>query len=245
MDSYSSLFLFIGKFIMKKVALFWSAGKDSAMALYKLKQDPDIIVKAVVTTLNDEYRRISMHGIRETLLDKQCDELGYPLIKMWVPNDPDNGSYETAFLNLAAELKADGVDTLVFGDIFLDDLREYRENLVKKVGIKAYFPLWKISTKQLVKEFSDLGFKAITCCVQSETLGSAWTGRQLDIDFFNTLPSAVDPCGENGEYHTFCYDGPVFNKRINYTSGEIVFKPLNIQKTDGLEVSGFYYIDLV
>lgn len=230
---------------MKKVALFWSAGKDSAMALYKLKQAPEIIVTALICTLNDEYRRVSMHGISETLLDRQCEQLIYPLIKMWVPNDSDNGSYETAFLELAAGLKAKGVDTIVFGDILLEDLREYRENLVQRVGLKAYFPLWNIPTNRLIQEFSDLGFQAVTCCVNSKILGSDWIGRQLDSDFFNKLPEIVDPCGENGEYHTFCFDGPIFNKKIDYTLGEKVFKSFNIPKMDGEEVQGFYYVEII
>lgn len=230
---------------MRKVALFWSAGKDSAMALYKLKQDPEIIVIALVTTLNEEYRRVSMHGVREILLDRQSEQLGYPLIKMWVPNDPDNGSYEHVFLKLARDLKINGVDTIVFGDIFLEDLRDYRESLVRKAGLKTYFPLWKIPVSRLVQEFSSLGFQAITCCVQSGSLGSAWIGRQLDSNFFNTLPANVDPYGENGEFHTFCFDGPIFSKPIHYSIGETVFKSIKLQKTDEVNGHGFYYLDLI
>lgn len=230
---------------MKKVALFWSAGKDSALALYKLKQNPNITLVALVTTFNSEFKRVSMHGVRETLVDKQSAQLDYPLVKMWVPTDPENNAYETEFLKIATELKRKGVDTIAFGDIFLEDLRAYRENLVEKVGLSAFFPLWKTSTKHLAKEFSDLGFKSITCCVQSETLGSDWLGRQLNQSFFDQIPPNVDPCGENGEYHTFCYDGPVFNKAINYAHGEQVFKPMDIRKLDKQEASGFYYLDLI
>ena len=229
---------------MKKAVLFWSAGKDSAMALNRLKQDPEIEIKALVTTLNERYRRISMHGISESVLDRQSEQLGIPLIKMWVPDDPDNSSYEEAFLELCRELKNEGIDTLVFGDIFLDDLRMYRENLAHKAGLKVHFPLWKIPADQLVAEFTKAGFKAITCCVQSNGLGLDWIGRRLGSDFFSKLPAGVDPCGENGEYHTFCYGGPVFNGQIAFETGETVFKPINIRQAGKTEESGFLYLDI-
>lgn len=230
--------------MMTRAVLFWSAGKDSAMALNKLKQDPEIEVVALVTTLNERYKRISMHGISESMLDRQSEQTGIPLIKMWVPDDPDNNSYEKAFLELCGELRNKGIDILAFGDIFLDDLRKYRENLAHKAGLKVHFPLWKIPASQLVTEFTNAGFRAITCCVQSGGLGMDWIGRQLDSDFFDKLPSVADPFGENGEYHTFCYDGPVFNDQITFKTGEIVFKPLNIRQIDKTEESGFIYLDI-
>lgn len=230
---------------MTKAVLFWSAGKDSAMALNRLQQDPEMEIMALVTTLNERYRRISMHGISESMLDRQSGQLGIPLIKMWVPDDPDNSSYEKAFLKLCRELKNEGIDTLVFGDIFLDDLRMYRENLAHKAGLKVHFPLWKIPADQLVAEFTNTGFRAITCCVQSNGLGMDWIGRQLGPDFFSKLPAGADPCGENGEYHTFCYDGPVFNRQIAFKTGEIVFKPVNIRQSDKTEESGFFYLDIL
>lgn len=229
---------------MKKAVLFWSGGKDSAMALHRLKQNPQVEIMGLVTTLNIDFKRISMHGIAEKVLDRQAEQLGFPIIKMWVSNQPDNYSYEEVFLKTCSQLIETGVDTLVFGDIFLEDLRIYREDLASKAGLKTYFPLWKSSSIELQKELSDGGFEAITCCVQSDKLGRDWIGKQLNSDFFRKLPHAIDPFGENGEFHTFCYNGPVFRNPITYETGEVVFKPLQIKQTDRAEDAGFLYLDI-
>lgn len=230
---------------MKNAALFWSAGKDSAMALNKIQQDPDFRISFLVCTLNKEYKRVSMHGISENVLQRQTDQLQIPLIKMWVPNEPTNSAYEEIFMGICRELKDKGIDTLVFGDIFLEDLRQYRERLAEEAGLKAYFPLWKIPSELLLKEFIDSGFEAITCCVNSGSLDQNWIGRKLDHDFLSDLPAAVDPCGENGEYHTFCFGGPVFKNIIPFQTGETVFKPLMIQSSREEKESGFLYIDIL
>lgn len=229
---------------MKKIVLFWSAGKDSAIALHRLKQNPEFEILGLVCTLNSDFKRISMHGIAENTLDKQVEELEFPLFKMWVPDQPDNSSYEEVFLTTCSYLLEMGVDTLAFGDIFLEDLRKYRENLASKAGLKTYFPLWKNSASDLEKEFSDGGFEAITCCVQSNKLGKDWIGKQLNSDFFSRLPKDVDPFGENGEYHTFCYNGPVFRNPIIYKTGEVIFKPLHIKQTNREGDAGFFYMDI-
>lgn len=230
---------------MMKIALFWSAGKDSAMALYLLKLNSEVKVLSLVSTLNSDYKRISMHGIAEEVLDRQALQLDFPLIKMWVPNHPDNSAYEEEFLKICEKLIESGVDTLAFGDIYLEDLREYRENLALKAGLKTYFPLWKRSANELKKILSDGGFEAITCCVQSDKLGKDWIGKQLNADFFRELPLGVDPFGENGEFHTFCYKGPVFRNSITYETGEVVFKPLQIKQADGAEDAGFLFMDVI
>ncbi len=230
---------------MMKTALFWSAGKDSAMALHMLKLNPEVKILSLVSTLNSDYKRISMHGIAEEVLDRQVLQLDFPLNKMWVPNHPDNSAYEKEFLKTCVKLIESGVDTLAFGDIFLEDLREYRENLASKAGLKTYFPLWKMSAKELKKVLSDGGFEAITCCVQSDKLGKDWIGKQLNADFFRKLPLGIDPFGENGEFHTFCYNGPVFRNPITYETGEVVFKPMQIKQTDRAEGAGFLYLDII
>ena len=230
---------------MKKAVLFWSAGKDSAMTLHSLKQDPQVEIMGLVTTLNSGIERISMHGISEKVLDRQVEQLGFPIIKMWVPNQPDYYSYEEAFLKTCTKLLEMGVDTLVFGDIFLEDLRAYREELASKAGLNTYFPLWKRSANELKQVLTDEGFEAITCCVQSDKLGNNWIGKQLNADFFKNLPSGIDPFGENGEFHTFCYKGPVFRNPINFETGEVVFKPLQIKQTDRAEDTGFLYLDII
>ncbi len=230
---------------MKNAVLFWSAGKDSAMALHKVLQDGEINLSALVCTLNKEFKRVSMHGISEQVLDRQVAQLDLPLIKMWVPNEPDNNLYEEIFLETCLNLKNGGTDTIVFGDIFLDDLREYRERLLARVGLKAYFPLWKAPTKQLMNEFVESGFEAITCCLNTGSLDNEWIGRVLDQDFITGLPEAVDPCGENGEFHTFCYAGPIFKNSVPYQTGELVFKPLMIKSGNESVESGFLYMDIL
>jgi uncharacterized protein (TIGR00290 family) len=230
---------------MKKVALFWSAGKDSAMALPTIQNDKNIELLALITTLNEEYKRISMHGIPELILDRQCEDLGLPLIKMWVPNQADNDSYELVFLDLCKDLKKKGVEVLAFGDIHLEDLRKYREELVNRGGLKASFPLWKISTVELMNNFIANGFEAITCCINTSVLSEDWIGRQLNNKFLADLPNGVDPCGENGEFHTFCFAGPIFKDPIPYQTGELVFKPLKIGSVKGESESGFLFLDII
>ncbi len=230
---------------MKKAVLFWSGGKDSAMALHKVQQDPSIELIAIITTLNEKYQRISMHGISETILDRQVVQLGIPIIKMWVPNEPDNNLYEEKFLKVCLNLKEKGIDTVIFGDIFLDDLRLYRENLLDQIGLKAYFPLWKIRTKQLIKEFLELGFRTITCCISLKSLDNLWIGRQIDEQFLKQLPEKVDPCGENGEFHTFCYAGPIYREAIPYQTGELLYKPLMIKTKKMDHEDGFLFIDIL
>jgi len=230
---------------MKKVVLFWSAGKDSAMALHAIQNDKSFQLIALITTLNEEYNRISMHGIPEQILDRQCEVLGIPLIKMWVPNLLHNYSYENVFLDLCRDLKISGVEFLAFGDIHLEDLRKYREELANRAGLKACFPLWNKPTLELMHNFIFHGFKAITCCINTSLLNENWIGRQLDNKFLKDLPEGVDPCGENGEYHTFCYDGPVFIDPIPYQAGELVFKPLKINQLEGSSEPGFLFLDII
>jgi uncharacterized protein (TIGR00290 family) len=230
---------------MKKVVLFWSGGKDSAMALHNLQNNENVELIALVTTLNIEYKRISMHGIPELILDRQCESLGLPVIKMWVPNQPDNNSYEHAFLELCIDLKKRGVEILAFGDIHLEDLRKYREELVGRGGLEAFFPIWKIPTSQLMNNFIANGFEAITCCINIEVLSTDWIARKLDTNFLEDLPDEVDLCGENGEYHTFCFAGPVFKYPIPYETGELVFKPLKISQVEGESESGFLFLDII
>lgn len=230
---------------MKQAALFWSAGKDSALALYKVQQDPEIKIKTLVTTLNLEYHRISMHGISEKILDRQVEQLGIPVFKMWVPNEPGNNAYEEIFLKTCQELKSKGIDTIIFGDIYLEDLRQYRESLLDQIGLKAYFPLWKISTDTILKQLVKLGFQAITCCISARSLNKDWIGKQIDKGFIIDLPSEVDPCGENGEFHTFCFAGPIFKKAISWQPGEVIYKPLMINTTQQEEETGFWFLDIL
>jgi uncharacterized protein (TIGR00290 family) len=234
---------------MKSKAIFcWSGGKDSAMALYKVFQENKYEVVALLTTLNAQFKRVSMHGVREELLDLQAASIGLPLVKMFV-SEGTNAEYEKTMETLLLQYKAQGVSTVIFGDIFLEDLRTYRENNLAKVGLTAEFPLWKRDTKELIKEFFQLGFKTITCCVNDAYLGEDRVGEEITEEFIKILPANVDPCGENGEYHSFCFAGPILKTPIRFTVGEKVYKPLEIKTTDcginTIPTKGFWFCDLL
>src|SRR5687768_12882759 len=209
----------------KSAVLFWSGGKDSALALYRLRQSNEMEVKCLITTVNERFRRISMHGIREELLDRQARETGIPLLKMYV-KEGTNQEYEQTLLNYFSAFRDEGIDHVIYGDIFLEDLRKYRDALLEKAGLKGVYPLWKENTGKLVRELLGSGFRTITCCTNDAFLDEKWVGKELDEKFLSQLPAGVDACGENGEYHTFCYAGPVFGRNIDFTVGEKIYRPL-------------------
>ncbi|MBL7890922.1 MAG: diphthine--ammonia ligase [Bacteroidia bacterium] len=227
----------------EKVIFCWSGGKDSALALYKILNDESFEVVSLLTTLNETYRRISMHGVREELLDEQAQKIGLPLVKIYV-KEGTNTEYEQKMEEVLLNFKSKGVDQVVFGDIFLEDLRAYREKNLSKIGMKARFPLWKKDTSVLVNEFLDLGFKTIVCCVNDSSLDDKKVGVKLDSKYLKNLPEEVDPCGENGEFHTFCYDGPVFKEPVKFDIGEKVYKALDPSLVQG-KTKGFWYCDLI
>ncbi|MDQ3278188.1 MAG: diphthine--ammonia ligase [Bacteroidota bacterium] len=233
-----------------KAFMNWSGGKDSALALYKAQQE-GIPVRALVTSVNAATDRVSMHGVRRVLLKQQAVALGLPLITMELPELPGMAVYEQTVRAAHQRLTSEGYTHGVFGDVFLEDLKEYRENLLTKDGLQCLFPLWKIDSKIVVRQFLDSGFKAVVVCVNSAYLDKRFCGLQLDEDFFNDLPSAVDPCGENGEYHSFVFDGPLFSRPINFQVGEVVCKEYPVPKENDdcfaeppLQ-SGFYFCDLL
>lgn len=229
---------------MKKAALFWSGGKDCAYALHKVLTDNDYHVETLVTALNSEYRRISMHGIREELLEMQAQALNIPLLKMWVGNVPTNENYEEELIKTYKELKLRGIEVIVFGDIFLEDLRIYRENLLKKVGLTGCFPLWGQNTTKLMRDSLAMGFKTITCCISTSNLDRSWVGKEINEVFLAELPPEVDACGENGEFHTFCFAGPVFKEQIDFKIGAEEYRLLQINTTSADKEVGFWYVDL-
>jgi uncharacterized protein (TIGR00290 family) len=234
---------------MKTKSIFcWSGGKDSALALYNVLQEGEYDVKYLLTTINENFKRVSMHGVREDLLIKQAEATGIPLLKMYV-KEGNNEEYERNMETLLLKVKEEGIHHVIFGDIFLEDLRQYREKNLDKVGMKAVFPLWKKDTKELIRDFLRLQFRTVTCCVNDAYLGENEVGKEIDAEFIKKLPAAVDPCGENGEFHTFCFAGPVFKQTIPYTTGEKVYRPLEI-KTDavcssGAQTKGFWFCDLL
>lgn len=235
---------------MKEKAIFcWSGGKDSTLALYKVLQENTIEVIGLLTTINKEHKRVSMHGIREELVEEQARQTGIPLIKMYISTDTSNTSYEKAMEEMLLNAKASGVSKVIFGDIFLEDLKKYREDNLKKVGLEAVFPLWKQDTSKLVHEFVELGFKTIICSCDSDLLGEKTVGRIIDKTFINDLPTSVDPCGENGEFHSFAFEGPLFKSPIKFSTGEKILKHYDIKTTDengstSNYKKGYWFIEL-
>lgn len=210
--------------ITVKVILTWSGGKDSAIALYELEKTENYQVAAFITTITAEYDRVSMHGVRRVLLEQQAASLGYPLTLVFIPSGASTAEYEARMQDILEKFLKKGITDIVFGDIFLDDIRKYRENSLSKIGMKAVFPLWKRGTTRLAHNFIDLGFRAVITCVDSKVLDKRFVGRIYDEQFLSELPSCVDPCGENGEFHSFVYDGPIFKKRIPYKLGDTVLR---------------------
>ena len=208
----------------KKIILSWSGGKDSALALYRLKNSPEFEIISLFTTVTKDYDRISMHGVRKCLLEKQAASLGYPLEIIHISKNSSYEEYESNMRTFLEKQIKNNIHTVAFGDIFLEDLKKYREDKLRQVEMTALFPLWGQNSSRLVHEFIQDGFKAIITCVDTEKLDASFSGRQLDNDFIRDLLQKVDPCGENGEFHSFVYDGPVFKQAINFTKGKTVLR---------------------
>lgn len=206
------------------VLFCWSGGKDSAMALHALQSAQGHRITSLLTTVTQEYDRISMHGVRRVLLERQAESIGLPLHAVLIPPQCVNATYEARMKGALTEHLARGVRQVAFGDIFLEDLRVYRERNLAQLGMEAIFPIWKRDTRELARDFLRLGFRAITVCVDPRVLDSSFAGRELDESFFADLPPHADPCGENGEFHTFVFDGPVFRTPISFVAGEKVVR---------------------
>lgn len=209
---------------MKKAYLNWSSGKDAALALYKVQQEGKYSVQKLVTTVNTEFNRISMHGVRKELLQKQAEYLNLPLHQIELHGEVSMKDYNDVMKIETNKLLDEGFIHSIFGDIFLEDLKDYREKQLEEIGVQAVFPLWKQNTKELLKEFITTGFKAIIVCVNTNKLDKSFCGRIIDQSFLSDLPKDVDPCGENGEFHTFVFDGPIFKNPIEFEKGEMVEK---------------------
>ena len=209
----------------EKVVLSWSGGKDSAMALHALHGDDRYEIVGLLTSVASEYKRISHHGVREDLLELQAESIGLPLDRLYLPSDSgvpcSNEHYQTLMRNALQRYCDAGVMLVAHGDIFLEDLRAYREKNLAKLGMRGVFPLWKRDTSELIEAFIRTGFKAYLSCVE-EKLGESFAGRSIDAKLIDDLPEGVDPCGEYGEFHSFVYDGPIFRKPIDVVVGEVV-----------------------
>jgi len=218
----------------KEPILFcWSGGKDSAMALHALLQQEQFRVTALLTTVTEGFERISMHGVRRELLQLQAESIGSPLHDVRIPPQCTNPVYEARMEQALRIFHDQGVRKVAFGDIFLEDLRVYREKNLARIGMTALFPIWKRDTRELIRFFHAQHFRAIAACIDPKVLPASFAGRELDDSFFRDLPHRADPCGENGEFHTFVFDGPIFRWPVPVRTGEVVHR------------DGFVYCDLI
>ena len=218
---------------MEKVLFSWSGGKDSAISLYEIQKSQRYEILALLTVITGDYDRVSMHGVPRPLIEQQAYSLGLPIEEVFISKDSSNEEYESKMREILIRFKQAGVSAVVFGDVFLEEVRKYREGNLSQLGMKGIFPIWGRDTTELTGAFIDLGFRAIVTCVNSKVLGERFLGRMLDKQFLSELPSDVDPAGENGEFHSFVFDGPIFKKRINCTLGKRVLR------------DSFYFCDLL
>ncbi len=209
---------------MEKVLLSWSGGKDSAIALYEIQKSHKYEIVSLLTTITEGYDRVSLHGVPRVLIEQQAKSLGLPLHKVFIPKASSNEEYEAKMHETLTKFKQDGISKVVFGDIFLQWVKEYRENNLSKLGMKAIFPIWGRDTTELTRSFIALGFKAVVTCVDTRVLDKSFLGRVIDESFTTQLPPDIDQAGENGEFHSFVFDGPIFKEGIAYKLGRQVSK---------------------
>jgi len=217
----------------EKILLSWSGGKDSSITLYEIQKTQNYEIAALLTTITDGYDRISMHGVRRVLLERQAESLGLSLHKIHIPKNATNEIYEARLNEALTKYQKDGINSIAFGDLFLEDIKKYREDNLAEIGMRGIFPIWKKDTAGLARKFVDLGCKAIVVCVDSKVLDQSFAGKIIDESFLNQLPHNIDPCGENGEFHSFVFDGPIFKEEIKFTVGEVVLR------------DSFYFCDLL
>jgi uncharacterized protein (TIGR00290 family) len=210
-----------GVSVKRPILLSWSGGKDSALALHRLRSSPDFEPAGLLTTINQDYDRISVHGVRRELLERQAAATGLPLREVRIPKDCPNEIYEDRLASALREAKAQGIAHVAFGDLFLEDIRAYREKQMAALGLEPIFPVWGLDTARLARDFIALGFQALLVCVDTEALASSFVGRPFDEALLRDLPPGIDPCGENGEFHTFVHAGPVFRELVPVKLGRV------------------------
>lgn len=220
-----------------KTVLSWSGGKDSALALERLRENPDVTVVALLTTVSTAFDRVSIHGVRRTLLHRQAQRVGIPVAEVALPASATNETYETAFAEAVTRLRAEhpGLGVMAFGDLFLDDVRAYRDALLARHGWSGVYPLWGEDTTALAADFAARGYRAVLTCVDTTQLDARFAGREFDAQLLRDLPDHVDPCGERGEFHTFVYDGPGFAAPVHICLGERVRRDERFEYCDVLE----------
>jgi uncharacterized protein (TIGR00290 family) len=208
----------------EQVLLSWSGGKDSAMVAYHLLASQKYEIAALLTTVTEDFDRISMHGVRRELLQRQAESLRIPLQAVLIPKECSNEIYETRLRASLVGFKAQGISRIAFGDLYLADVKHYRDRLLAEVGMSGLYPLWLRDTDELVRTFIGLGFKAILSCVDTQAISASFAGREIDLQLLHDLPQSADPCGENGEYHSFVYAGPILSEPISCKAGECVMR---------------------
>lgn len=217
------------------VILSWSGGKDSMMALDALRNSDGYHVQGLLTTLTEGYERISIHGVRRSLLEQQAQALGLPLYEVFIPQQCTNIDYRDRMRAMLQQFRDQGITTIAHGDLFLEDIRVYREENLARLGMKAMFPLWLVPTGTIARRFIDEGYRAVTVCVDGEVLDRQYVGQDYNDAFIASLPAGTDVCGENGEFHTFVYDGPHFADPVRCTRGDIVLRDERFWYCDLLE----------
>jgi len=208
--------------VTTRILQSWSGGKDSCLTLAELIRDGVYRVEVLLSTITEGYDRVSMHGVRRVLLERQAAALGFPLHLVPIPPNATNEAYQSRMEEAFDGYRRQGLSTVAFGDLFLEDIRRYREEWLAREGMRAIFPIWKRETDRLAREFVDSGYRAVVVCVDTRVLDPSFAGRRFDRGLLAALPPTVDPCGENGEFHTFVFDGPIFHREVAWTPGETV-----------------------
>jgi uncharacterized protein (TIGR00290 family) len=218
---------------LKRIALSWSSGKDSAWSLHLLRRDPEIEIVSLITTINEAFDRVAMHSVRRQLLERQAEAAGLPLWVIPLPWPCTNDEYESRMRQVCARAVGEDIQAIAFGDLFLADIRAYRERQLEGTGLDPMFPVWQIPTAELARDMIAAGLRAKITCIDPNRLSPDFAGRDFDAQFLADLPRDVDPCGENGEFHSFVYQGPMFHHPIPVRAGDIV------------ERDGFVFADLM
>jgi uncharacterized protein (TIGR00290 family) len=241
----------------EKIVFCWSGGKDSALALNRILRDRQYEVVSLLTTCNEHFQRVSMHGVRVDLLERQAASIGLPLEKVFVSQRSSNEEYQQKMTACLSAHKARSVTACAFGDIFLEDLKRWREENLARIGMRGLFPIWKEDSSGLIREFFALGFGSVVCCVNDAWLDDAFVGRNIDEPFIRDLPANVDPCGENGEFHSFAFAGPIFKEPVKFKLGEKVYRPIETTRpvdsnssyvcptSEPRTTRGFWFCDLL
>jgi uncharacterized protein (TIGR00290 family) len=219
--------------IKKKITISWSGGKDSAFALYRILLSGEYKVIHLHTVFSEDHHRVALHGVHESLIEQQARILKLPLVKLYLPSSENHEAYKELIKSFYRQCAKQGIEAVVFGDIFLEDLRIFRESMLRESGLHGIFPLWKADSKMLMDDFLNSGFKTVVCSANAKYFQKESLGKTIDEFFLKTLPPSVDPCGENGEFHTFVYDGPLFHEPVAHRLGKVISKHYDFNVTSG------------